>query len=86
MFVCDEWHECRYSKREDGRAIARLVYLNSFWEGMEEVCSISEPFVKVLRLVDGDKPTMPYLYEAMDRAKEAIRCYYVGKGTPGFHK
>ena len=86
MFVCDEWRDCRYSRREDGRAIARLVYLDSFWEGMEEVCSISEPLVKVLRLVDGDKPTMPYLYEAMDRAKEAIRSYYVGKGTPGFHR
>lgn len=74
------------SRTEDGRAIVRLVYLDSFWEGMEEVCSISEPLVKVLRLVDGDKPTMPYLYEAMDRAKEIIRSYYVGKGTPGFHK
>ena len=84
MFVCDEWRDYRYSRREDGKAIARLVYLDSFWEGMEEVCSISEPLVKVLRLVDGDKPTMPYLYEAMDRAKEAIQSYYVGKVPLGF--
>ena len=52
---------------------------------MEEVCSVSEPLVRVLRLVDGDKPAMGYLYEAMDRAKEAIRNFYMGKGTPG-HK
>ena len=26
---------------------------------------------------------MGYLYEAMDRAKETIRNFYVGKGTPG---
>jgi len=58
LFVCDECRDCRYSRREDGKAIARLVYLDFFWEGMEEVCSISEPLVKVLRLVDGDKPTM----------------------------
>jgi len=35
--------------------------------------------VKVLRLVDGDdKPTMGYIYEAMDRAKLSIRdnCRY----------
>ena len=70
------------SRREDGKAIARLVYTDSFWEGVEEVCSISEPLVKALRLVDSDKPTMGYLYEAMDRAKESIRSYYVGKGTP----
>ena len=47
------------------------------------MCSISEPLVKVLILVDSDKPTMGYLYEAMDRAKESIRSYNVGKGTPG---
>ena len=29
--------------------------------------------MKVLRLLDGDsKPDMPYIYEAMDRAKEQI--------------
>jgi hypothetical protein len=30
MLVCDEWHDCTYSTREDGRDIARLVYNNSF--------------------------------------------------------
>jgi hypothetical protein len=50
--------------------------------------AISEPLVKVLRLVDGDKPTMGYLYEAMDRAKEAICAYYDDnyKGDDGFQK
>jgi hypothetical protein len=33
---------------------------------------VTEPLVKVLRLVDSDKPVMGYLYEAMDKAKEAI--------------
>jgi hypothetical protein len=42
--------------------------------------------VKVLRLVDSDKPVMGYLYEAMDKAKEAIRAYYVGKGSHGFQR
>ena len=40
--------------------------LTLFWEGVEEVCSISEPLVKVLRLVDNDKPAMGYLYEVVD--------------------
>jgi hypothetical protein len=62
------------------------VYSDSFWEGVEEVCSVAEPLVKVLRLVDGDKPVMGYLYEAMDKAKESIRAYYEGKGTPGFNR
>ena len=69
MFVSSEWRDCAYSKREDGMAIARLVYSDSFWEGVQEACSVAEPLVKVLRLVDGDKPVMGYLYEAMDKAK-----------------
>jgi hypothetical protein len=34
MFVCDEWRDSTYSRREDGKAIARLVYNESFWEGV----------------------------------------------------
>ena len=48
--------------------------------------TITEPFVKFLQLVDGDKPTMDYLYEAMDREKESIRNYYENKANEGFEK
>jgi hypothetical protein len=37
-------------------------------------------------LVDGDKPTMGYLYEEMDRAKESICAYYEDKGEEGYEK
>jgi hypothetical protein len=47
---------------------------------------VSESLVKVLRLVDSDKPTKGYLYEAMDRAKEVIQAYYVGKGSHRFRR
>jgi hypothetical protein len=60
------------STRWDGRAIVEIMYIDSLWEGEEEVCTVSEPLAKVLFLVNGDKPTMGYLFEAMDRAKEAI--------------
>ncbi|XP_065637294.1 uncharacterized protein LOC111990224 [Quercus suber] len=40
----------------------------------ENIVNVSEPLVRVLRLVDGDeKPAMGYLYEAMDKAKEEIK-------------
>ena len=32
---------------------------------------------------EGDKPVMGYLYEAMDKAKEAINAYYEDKGEEG---
>jgi hypothetical protein len=37
---------------------------------------IAEPLVKVLRLVDGEKLAMGYIYEAMDQAKEQIKAAY----------
>jgi hypothetical protein len=62
------------------------VYTNPFWERVVEVGTISEPLVKVLCLVDGDKPTMGYLYEAKDRSKEAIQSDYASKGSLRYEK
>jgi hypothetical protein len=39
---------------------------------------ISEPLVALLRTADGEKPSIGYIYEGMDRAKEAIRAQYAG--------
>jgi hypothetical protein len=87
MFVSHEWDDLSFSRKLEGETICRLVsYQESFWVGVEEVVSISEPLVKVLQLVDGDKPVMGYLYEAMDRVKEAIRAYYDDKGDDGFQR
>ena len=42
-------------------------------EESEEGIKGFEPLVKVLRLIDGDdKPTMGFIYEATDRAKQSI--------------
>eukprot|EP00253_Pinus_taeda_P032362 PITA_32362 len=64
-----------------------LSLMRKFTNNKElEVCTITEPLVKVLRLIDGEKPTMGYLYEAMDRAKESIRAYYDDKRDEGFQR
>eukprot|EP00253_Pinus_taeda_P019910 PITA_19910 len=86
MFVSDDWRNCRYNRRLEGKAIAKMVYYETFWHGVEEACAVSEPIVKFLRLVDGEKPAMPYLYEGMDRAMEAIRSYYADKGSAGLDR
>ncbi|KAL0326696.1 UNVERIFIED_CONTAM: hypothetical protein Sangu_1747600 [Sesamum angustifolium] len=47
--------------------------MSSFWNHVLYIIKIAGPLVKVLRLVDGErKPPMGYIYEVMDRAKEAI--------------
>jgi len=44
-----------------------------FWKSIQYCFKCVTPLVKVLRLVDGDtKPTMPYIYEVMDKTEEQI--------------
>ena len=47
MFVSHKWDDLSFSRKPKGEAICRLVsYQESFWVGVEEVVSISEPLVK----------------------------------------
>ncbi|XP_075658858.1 uncharacterized protein LOC142628698 [Castanea sativa] len=75
MFTCDQWVESRYARDVMGKMVAALVLEDKeFWLQCQQIVKISEPLVRVLRLVDGDeKPSMGYLYEAMDKAKENIK-------------
>ena len=52
------------------------MYEKAFWKRAEEIVLFSVPLVKVLRMVDGDKPAMGFVYEAMDQAKEEIKEAY----------
>ena len=48
---------------------AILLLDDKFWKSSKYCLKCASPFVKVLRLVDGDATAMGYIYEAMDRAK-----------------
>jgi hypothetical protein len=49
MLLSYEWHALSFSRKLEGEAICRLVsYHERFWMGVEEVCTIREPLVKVL--------------------------------------
>ena len=45
------------------------MFEKTFWKKAEEIVLFSEALVKVLRMVDGDKPSMGFIYEVMDHAK-----------------
>ena len=38
----------------------------------------TKPLVVLLQIVDGEKPSMGYIYEGMDRVKEVVRSFFVG--------
>ncbi|KAJ7944794.1 HAT transposon superfamily [Quillaja saponaria] len=85
MFSHTEWLSSIYNRRPDAQATKSLLYLERFWKYAHEAVSVSEPLVKLLRIVDGDMPAMGYVYEGVDRAKAEIKAYYKGneeKYTP----
>ena len=76
MFTCDKWIASSHSRSNIGKEIAEIVLDDKeFWAQCQFIVKVSEPLVRVLRLVDGDeKPAMGYLYDdAMERAKENIK-------------
>uniref|UniRef100_A0A6N2MJA2 DUF659 domain-containing protein n=1 Tax=Salix viminalis TaxID=40686 RepID=A0A6N2MJA2_SALVM len=75
MFTCTKWVESSHGKSRVGNEIAAIILQdNDFWPRCAHIINVSEPLVRVLRLADSEeKPSMGYLYEAMDKAKEAIK-------------
>ncbi|RVW25080.1 hypothetical protein CK203_115992 [Vitis vinifera] len=63
----------KWAKEQKGKTIANIVLMPSFWNTIVFCLKVSGPLVRVLRLVDGEKKApMGYIYEAMNRAKDAI--------------
>ena len=75
MCTCTKWVESSHGKSQVEKEIAAIILQDKdFWPRCEHIVKVSEPLVRVLRLADSEeKPSMGYLYEAMDKAKEAIK-------------
>ncbi|KAK8478524.1 hypothetical protein V6N11_034852 [Hibiscus sabdariffa] len=81
MFNSKEFKESKWGQQKSGPAYEakKIVLGKDFWKKATDIIKVYEPLVKVLRLVDSDeKPTMGFIYEAIDRAKRAIKenCRY----------
>ena len=76
MCTTNEWREFNKdrSRKSLRSKVSNLILTDRFWKKVKAVQIITEPLVKVLKLVDQDKkPTLSIIYEAMDRAKLAIK-------------
>lgn len=58
-------------RKAKGREAIKIVLILSFWTYV--ALKVMVPLVHVLHLVYGKKATMGYIYEAMEKAKEAIK-------------
>jgi len=76
MCTTTEWREFNNerSRRSVQDKVSNLILTDRFWKKLREVQNIMDPLVRVLKIVDQDKkPTLSIIYEAMDRAKLAIK-------------
>ncbi|PNX99096.1 hypothetical protein L195_g022358 [Trifolium pratense] len=73
MVTSKEWTTTHYSKEAKAKQFVEQVLDSKFWFTCVDMVKITEPHVRVLRIVDSeDKPTMGYLYRAMYIAREEI--------------
>ncbi|XP_073263283.1 uncharacterized protein [Populus alba] len=73
--------ESSHGKSKVGKEITAIILQDKdFWPRREHIVKVSEPLMRVLRLADNEeKPAIGYLYEAMDKAKEAIKTRNLSK-------
>jgi hypothetical protein len=73
MVTSKEWTSTHYSKEVKAKQFVEQVLDSRFWSTCADIVKITEPLVRVLRIVDSeDKPAMGYLYRAMYKAREEI--------------
>ncbi|KAM4094026.1 hypothetical protein ACB094_06G164000 [Castanea mollissima] len=73
MFNSEEWVRSRWAMEANAKQVVETILMPSFWNTIVYILKVLGPLVQVLHLVDNERePTMSYIYEAMDRAKEAI--------------
>ena len=79
MLTCDEWRSSKFAKINDEKIVEDVVLDQNFWKNIIIFLKGALPLIEVLRLVDSDqKPTMSFIYEAMDQAKEKIQKAFNG--------
>eukprot|EP00253_Pinus_taeda_P012588 PITA_12588 len=78
MFCSHQWVFWKDSTKPKVLSVKAFVLGDSLWDKVTEIVSFTEPFAKVLRLMDGEKPAMGYIHEDKDKAKEAIKTFYKG--------
>ncbi|KAG9453272.1 hypothetical protein H6P81_006176 [Aristolochia fimbriata] len=80
MVTSEDWTKNKISKTSSGKSFNYLVLNSDFWLSCAKIINITEPLVKVLRIVDSDeRPSMTYIFEGMKWAREMIRAVTQGK-------
>eukprot|EP00253_Pinus_taeda_P024800 PITA_24800 len=81
MFCIQQWIFWKDSTKPKELFVKASAFGDSLWDKVTGIVNFIEPLVKVLQLMDGEKPAMGYICEGMDWAKEAIKTFYKGNDS-----
>ncbi|KAL8053110.1 hypothetical protein ABFX02_05G050850 [Erythranthe guttata] len=80
MVTSEEWVESPCSKTPQGFQFLDSLSDESFWSECDSVTRLTDPLLRVLRIVGSKKnPAMGFVYAGLYRAKEAIKKELVSK-------
>ncbi|XP_054781971.1 uncharacterized protein LOC129289193 [Prosopis cineraria] len=70
----------KLSKTQARIIVTTIILDNGFWGDCLEIVKVVSPLIKLLRIVNLDeKPSLPSVYEGMQRAKKAIKATFNNK-------
>ncbi|XLR66692.1 hypothetical protein S83_017364 [Arachis hypogaea] len=73
MVTSKEWTSSTYSKEAKAKIFVDQVLNSEFWSQCTDIVKLTEPLVRVLRIVDNkDRAAMGFLYQAIYKAKEEM--------------
>ncbi|XP_061369965.1 uncharacterized protein LOC133312734 [Gastrolobium bilobum] len=73
MVTSREWTLSAYYKDIKAKRFVEQVLDSRFWKECVDIVKVTEPLVRLLRLVDSEeKPSMGYLYQAFYKAREEM--------------
>ncbi|XP_057761024.1 uncharacterized protein LOC130981445 [Arachis stenosperma] len=73
MVTSKEWTSSTYSKEAKAKIFVDQVLDSEFWSQCTDIVKLTEPLVRVLRIVDNeDRDAMDFLYQAIYKAKEEM--------------
>ena len=77
MFSFEEWKTSKFETSQEGRKVQNVALDSRFWKNVTMCLKVVAPLMVVLQLVDSDvKPSMGFIYEEMEYAKEKIKCNF----------
>ncbi|KAL4276705.1 hypothetical protein AHAS_Ahas20G0233900 [Arachis hypogaea] len=73
MVTSKEFTSSAYSKEAKAKKFVDQVLDSKFWSQCTDIVKLTEPLVRVLRIVDSeDRPAMGFLYQAIYKAREEM--------------